>query len=77
MMYQKRGLVNRVSCPTMLGVKLLTPAPVEPRWAKQQIRSSGPKQQQWIALCRGHHSLIETNISKFLEFELCIECSVM
>ena len=29
--------------------------PVEPRWAKQQTRSSGPNQLKSIALCWGHH----------------------
>ena len=29
--------------------------PVEPRWTKQQTRSSGPNQVKRIALSRDHH----------------------
>ena len=36
--------------------------PVEPRWAKQQTRSSGPNQLKLIALCRDHHRARPTGV---------------
>ena len=53
MMNQKRGLTVSVSCPTMQipGHRITTEIrskrkkkTVEPRWAKQQTRSSSPNQ---------------------------------
>ena len=62
MLNQKQGLTDSVSCPTMeipdniiLRVRSKRETSVEPRWAKQQTRSSGPNQLKWIALSRGHH----------------------
>ena len=52
MVNQKRGLTDSVSCPTMeipgcrinYGNPEQKKTPFEPRWAKQQTRSSGPDQ---------------------------------
>ena len=41
----------------LLKIRSKRKTPVEPRWAKQQARSSGPNQLIFIALSRGHHSV--------------------
>ena len=81
MINQKRGLTNTTSClaiespgrhSTSLKIWSKRRSPVEPRWTKQQTRSSGPNQLKRIALSRGHHRVRRPTHRRAIK-----ECSIV